>query len=45
MSARGGHFERALCRLLALDVAKVGHCFIAWVGVGSGRFNVCRPLK
>jgi hypothetical protein len=31
MPTRGGHFERALGGLLALDVAQVGHRFIAWV--------------
>ena len=32
MPAGGGHFERALGSLLALDVAQIGHRFIPWVG-------------
>ena len=45
MPAGGRHFERALRRLLALDVAKIGHGLTPGSGVGSGRFSVWRPLK
>ena len=36
----GGDFERALCRLLSLDVLQVGHRLIAGSGVGTGRRKV-----
>ena len=43
VAAGGGDFERALRRLLALDVLEVGHGLVAGSGVGCGRRRVCSP--